>query len=172
MPRFCDPKFAPTTEDVLRSRVKTIGITENSFTIANRKFKMVYVFLLTVNIFSSDVGGQRNERRKWIHAFDAVTCVIFVVALSEYDQVLAEVDDMNRMKESFKLFDDICNQRYFKEKPLIIFFNKSDIFEQKIKQVDINVCELFAEYKGNQKKHHTTNTYRWSQYGSRTKVYC
>ena len=34
-----------------------------------------------------DVGGQRNERRKWIHCFDNVTAVIFVTAISEYDQV-------------------------------------------------------------------------------------
>ena len=34
-----------------------------------------------------DVGGQRNERRKWIHCFDDVTAVIFVAAINEYDQV-------------------------------------------------------------------------------------
>lgn len=37
-----------------------------------------------------DVGGQRSERKKWIHCFDAVTSIIFCVALSEYDQVLLE----------------------------------------------------------------------------------
>ena len=37
-----------------------------------------------------DVGGQRNERKKWIHCFDGVTGIIFVVAINEYDQVLFE----------------------------------------------------------------------------------
>lgn len=37
-----------------------------------------------------DVGGQRSERRKWIHCFDKVQAIIFLVAVSEYDQVLAE----------------------------------------------------------------------------------
>lgn len=136
--RLCASSYLPTNDDLLRVRQRTIGITENTFEIEKRKFKMV------------DVGGQRNERRKWIHAFDAVTCVIFVVALSEYDQVLAEIEDQNRMKESFKLFDDICNQRFFKDKPVMIFFNKSDIFAHKINdlKVNINVCELFQDYQG------------------------
>ena len=37
-----------------------------------------------------DVGGQRSERRKWIHCFEKVTSIMFLVALSEYDQVLIE----------------------------------------------------------------------------------
>lgn len=39
-----------------------------------------------------DVGGQRSERRKWIHCFQNVTSIMFLVALSEYDQVLVESD--------------------------------------------------------------------------------
>lgn len=50
---------------------------------------------LTVFLFNRmvDVGGQRSERRKWIHCFESVTSIIFLVALSEYDQVLAECDN-------------------------------------------------------------------------------
>lgn len=48
------------------------------------------VFLLNRMV---DVGGQRSERRKWIHCFESVTSIIFLVALSEYDQVLAESDN-------------------------------------------------------------------------------
>ena len=37
-----------------------------------------------------DVGGQRSERKKWIHCFESVTSIIFCTALSEYDQGLLE----------------------------------------------------------------------------------
>lgn len=37
-----------------------------------------------------DVGGQRSERRKWIHCFENITSIIYLAAISEYDQVLYE----------------------------------------------------------------------------------
>ena len=42
------------------------------------------------------MGGQRSERKKWIHCFEGVTAIIFCVALSGYDLVLAEDEEMNR----------------------------------------------------------------------------
>ena len=44
-----------------------------------------------------DVGGQRSERKKWIHCFEGVTAIIFCVALSAYDLVLAEDEEMVRV---------------------------------------------------------------------------
>lgn len=44
-----------------------------------------------------DVGGQRSERRKWIHCFENVTSIIFLVALSEYDQILFESENEVRI---------------------------------------------------------------------------
>jgi signal recognition particle receptor subunit beta len=132
--RIAKPNYIPTVDDVLHSRVRTVGIVEADFMIDGYKFNMV------------DVGGQRNERRKWIHCFDDVTAVIFVTSLSEYDQKLAEDESTNRMDESIALFAEIANCRYFKNTPLIIFFNKEDLFTEKIKKVDLKVC--FPEYKG------------------------
>lgn len=43
-----------------------------------------------------DVGGQRSERKKWIHCFEGVTCIIFIAALSAYDMVLVEDDEVVR----------------------------------------------------------------------------
>ena len=50
-----------------------------------------------------DVGGQRSERKKWIHCFENVTSIIFCVALSEYDQVLLEESSQVRL---FKPYDE------------------------------------------------------------------
>ena len=50
---------------------------------------------------------KRNERKKWIHCFDDVNAVIFVVALSEYDQMLFEDNTVNRMVEAIALFEEV-----------------------------------------------------------------
>ena len=58
-----------------------------------------------------DVGGQRSERRKWIHCFEDVTAVIFVAAISEYDQKLFEDGATNRMVEALELFEEVRTPR-------------------------------------------------------------
>lgn len=45
-----------------------------------------------------DVGGQRSERKKWIHCFENVTAIIFLVAISEYDQLLYEDQNVVSIK--------------------------------------------------------------------------
>ena len=126
--------FNSLLQDVLRTRVKTTGIIETQFSYKGLHFKMF------------DVGGQRSERKKWIHCFEGVTAIIFCVALSGYDLVLAEDEEMNRMMESMKLFDSICNNKWFVETSIILFLNKKDLFEQKIKYSPLSVC--FPEFKG------------------------
>lgn len=64
-----------------------------------------------------------------------------------YDLVLAEDEEMNRMIESLKLFDSICNSKWFVETSIILFLNKKDLFEEKIKRSPLTIC--FPEYTGN-----------------------
>ena len=59
--RIAAPDYMPNDQDVLRSRVKTTGITETTFIIQDLTYRMF------------DVGGQRSERKKWIHCFENVT---------------------------------------------------------------------------------------------------
>ena len=92
-----------------------------------------------------DVGGQRNERKKWIHCFEGVTAVIFVAAISEYDQVLFEDKTQNRMIEAIALFREVCNLKWFKDTAMILFLNKRDLFEAKHVTWGPPVLYLFFE---------------------------
>lgn len=60
--------------------------------------------------------------------------------------VLAEDEEMNRMIESMKLFDSICNSKWFVETSIILFLNKKDLFEDKIRRSPLTIC--FPEYSG------------------------
>jgi len=132
--RISDPRYTPSDQDVLRSRVKTTGITETTFIIGDLTYRMF------------DVGGQRSERKKWIHCFENVTAIIFLVAISEYDQVLIEDETVNRMQEALTLFDSICNSRWFVKTSIILFLNKIDRFAEKLPISPL--ADYFSDYRG------------------------
>ena len=79
--RLFNKEFVPTDQDVLRARLRTTGITETHFDLGSLQYRMF------------DVGGQRSERKKWIHCFEGVHALMFLVAISGYDQCLAEDKD-------------------------------------------------------------------------------
>ncbi|XP_052446109.1 guanine nucleotide-binding protein subunit alpha-14-like [Carassius gibelio] len=126
--------YLPTTQDILRVRIPTTGIIEYIFDLQTVMFRMV------------DVGGQKSERRKWIHCFENVTSIIFLVALSEYDQVLYECANENRMEESKALFKTIISYPWFQESSIILFLNKTDILNEKISKS--HLVDYFPQYRG------------------------
>jgi GTPase SAR1 family protein len=128
--------YIPTQEDILRCRVRTTGIVELEFAIEQNKFVVI------------DVGGQRNERKKWMHCFDKVTAVIFVAAISEYDQFLYEDSSINRLQEALDLFSEISQMKVFSNTHIILFLNKYDLFLDKIKTVPLTAT--FSDYFGSQ----------------------
>ncbi|KAL2061097.1 hypothetical protein VTL71DRAFT_9149 [Oculimacula yallundae] len=132
--RIAAPEYIPIEADVLRARTKTTGIYETRFTMGS----------LSIHMF--DVGGQRSERKKWIHCFENVTSIIFCVALSEYDQVLLEESNQNRMMESLVLFDSVVNSRWFMRTSIILFLNKVDLFRQKLERSPLS--NYFPDYSG------------------------
>ena len=94
-----------------------------------------------------EVGGQSFERKKWLHCFEGVDAVIFVVAMSEYGKTTLDNTntEVNCMQESLKIFGTICNSKWFINSSLLLFLNKKDVFYEKIPHYPINVC--FPEYK-------------------------
>ncbi|ODV84209.1 hypothetical protein CANARDRAFT_201684 [[Candida] arabinofermentans NRRL YB-2248] len=121
-------------DDILKGRIKTTGITETNFNIDGIKFKIL------------DAGGQRSERKKWIHCFQDITCALFVLAVSEYDQMLFEDERVNRMHEAIMLFESLCNSKWFANTPFILFLNKVDLLEDKVRKSPLR--KYFPDFKG------------------------
>ena len=82
--------------------------------------------------------------------FDGVNVVLFVVAMSEYDQVLLENNHVNRMQESLSVFGEICSSRFLATSHFLLFLNKKDVFDEKIVSCPITNC--FPEYSGGNDK--------------------
>uniref|UniRef100_A0A2C9UA77 Guanine nucleotide-binding protein alpha subunit n=1 Tax=Manihot esculenta TaxID=3983 RepID=A0A2C9UA77_MANES len=130
--RLSDPNYIPTKEDVLYARVRTTGVVEIQFSPVGENKKSGEVYRLF------DVGGQRNERRKWIHLFEGVKL---------YDQTLFEDENKNRMMETKELFEWVLKQPCFEKTSFMLFLNKFDLFEKKVLKVPLNVCEWFKDYQ-------------------------
>jgi GTPase SAR1 family protein len=128
-----DPAYIPSNADLFRVRIPTTGILQTQFTVRKAQFLLV------------DVGGQRSERRKWLNCFQSVRAILYVVAISEYDQQLYEERRVNRIRESLQVFNSIATE-FFPKTPIIIFFNKIDIFREKIKEVKVK--PYFPDYAG------------------------
>ncbi|KAI0078538.1 heterotrimeric G protein alpha subunit 4 [Panus rudis PR-1116 ss-1] len=129
-----EPTYTPNEQDIVHCRARTIGITETVFHLREHEMLMV------------DVGGQKSERRKWIHCFQDVTSILFLVSLSGYDQCLIEDKDANQMQDAMTIWDSICHSQWFKQTSIILFLNKNDLFEKKIEHSDIK--NFFPDYDG------------------------
>ena len=128
--RISKPGYVPSHDDILRANVRTLGgIVEEPFIRYGVNFEMY------------DVGGQRNNRKKWIHCFEHVDAIIFVVDLSDYDVIRASglpssntlnpslqnkhlprelllkvidfvaKEDVKRMREVCKFWNEVCPYR-------------------------------------------------------------
>uniref|UniRef100_A0A8C4X8G1 Guanine nucleotide-binding protein G(s) subunit alpha n=1 Tax=Erpetoichthys calabaricus TaxID=27687 RepID=A0A8C4X8G1_ERPCA len=126
--------YTPSDQDLLRCRVLTSGIFETRFQVDKVNFHMF------------DVGGQRDERRKWIQCFNDVTAIIFVVASSSYNMVIREDNQTNRLQEALNLFKNIWNNRWLRTISVILFLNKQDLLAEKVLAGKSKIEDYFPEF--------------------------
>eukprot|EP01083_Nonionella_stella_P143860 447971_1 len=127
--------YVPSFEDYLRFRKRSTGFYQTKIKLNVRNLGF-YTFAFT------DVGGQRSERRKWMHCVsEDVDAVLYVIALSDYDMTMFEDHRKNRLVDSIELFENIMIKGdFFGNKSVLLFFNKYDLFVEKIKKVPITVA--------------------------------
>ena len=131
---LCLQGYVPSKQDILFARKATKGISEHNILVMGVPFMFV------------DVGGQRSQRQKWYQCFAGVTSILFLAASSEFDQVLMEDRKTNRLQESCNIFETIINNISFRGVSIILFLNKMDLLEEKIKHV--NIGDYFPEFEG------------------------
>jgi signal recognition particle receptor subunit beta len=135
--RIAAVDYKPTLVDMIMTRVKTLGVTEKKIIVDE-----------TTSLALVDVGGQRAERKRWHNLFETTLCVLYLVSLSDYNQKLYEDEEGNRMQENFQLFTHTVNNPKLKEKPVIILFNKLDVFKDKLQQGKDSIKLAFGDYNG------------------------
>ncbi|CAO4360846.1 unnamed protein product [Caenorhabditis nigoni] len=147
--RISKPDYLPNEEDIVHSRKATV-------TINSIVFQYTGVSLLMV-----DVGGQRSERKKWLHLFDDAKVVIFVIDLTGYAKKSEESrtelsrfpnffkeigNDAFDMKVALKIFNDVAGSHSLANAVFLLFFNKVDLFKELLPQVSLQPCfSKFAE---------------------------
>ncbi|KAJ7128961.1 guanine nucleotide binding protein, alpha subunit [Mycena crocata] len=120
--------YEPTDDDILKARLKTLGVSEHHFDLkAGNMVPQKWVVY--------DVGGAR------VPYFDTVDAIIFLAPLSCFDQVLAEDEAVNRLEDSILLWKAIVSSPLLKDTSLILFLNKCDILRAKLAS-----GQKFSEY--------------------------
>ncbi|TDL19263.1 G-alpha-domain-containing protein [Rickenella mellea] len=124
--RIAVANYTPSDHDVLRARLRTMGVQEYRFTF-EKGTESGHEWLMY------DVGGTRTLRQAWAHHFDDMNAIIFLAPISCFDEKLAEDRRVNRLEDSFLLWKAVCGNKLLAKTQLILFLNKCDLLEKKLK---------------------------------------
>ncbi|KZT65499.1 G-protein alpha subunit [Daedalea quercina L-15889] len=119
--RIATMNYEPTDEDIVRARLRTLGVEEHRFTMESGALPGSEWYIY-------DVGGSRNNRPMWIPYFDDVQAIIFLAPLA-FNLMLEEDAKVNRLEDSIMLWKEICQNPLLSKTTLILFLNKMDILQ-------------------------------------------
>ncbi|KAH9988196.1 G-alpha-domain-containing protein [Russula vinacea] len=124
--RITAKTYIPTDEDVLKARLKTLGVVEHQFTISMGSIRGASNWVIY------DVGGARSQRHAWAPYFQDVNAVIFLAPISAFDQVLTEDPRVNRLEDSLLLWRGLVSNKLLEGVPIVLFLNKCDLLREKL----------------------------------------
>jgi guanine nucleotide-binding protein subunit alpha len=123
--RITAKRYIPTDEDVIKARLKTLGVVEHTFSLDNGHHRGV-----TWRIY--DVGGARNQRQAWAPYFEDVNAIIFLAPISAFDQVLVEDPRVNRLEDCLLLWITLISNKLLADVNIVLFLNKCDLLQAKL----------------------------------------
>ncbi|KAJ1309615.1 hypothetical protein OPQ81_006386 [Rhizoctonia solani] len=123
--RITKPRYIPTDDDILKARLKTLGVSETQV-VVNINSEKGYIWRIY------DVGGARYQRAAWAPHFDDVNCIIFLAPISAFDQFLAEDPSVNRLEDSLAMWRDLCKNKILAGASIVLFLDKCDLLQAKL----------------------------------------
>ncbi|KAJ7923616.1 guanine nucleotide binding protein, alpha subunit [Mycena leptocephala] len=149
-------RYVPTDDHILRARLKTLGVAEHRLQLTDPSNDITREF----RIF--DVGGQRSN---WVPYFDDMNCVICLVPISTFDEVLEEEPEVNRLADSVDLWTQIVKNKLLQETNLILFLNKTDILQAKLAS-GIRFADYVVSYGRRPNDFDSTSRYMRRRFGT------
>ncbi|KAI0795968.1 G-protein alpha subunit [Abortiporus biennis] len=119
--RIATLDYEPTDDDIVRARLRTLGVEEHRFTMESGAYPGSEWYIY-------DVGGSKSNRPHWIPYFDDVQAIIFLAPLA-FNLMLEEDPKVNRLEDSISLWREICSNPLLSKTTLILFLNKMDILQ-------------------------------------------
>ncbi|KAG9039970.1 hypothetical protein FRB95_004442 [Tulasnella sp. JGI-2019a] len=131
--------YVPTDDDMLRARLRTMGVVEHRFIVPSEITGKTHEWHLY------DVGGARGQRPRWVPYFEEANAIIFLAPISAFDQYLEEDGHTNRIDDSLQLFTLICSNPLLKSVHLVLFLNKTDVLRKKL-EAGVKVKKYITSY--------------------------
>ncbi|KAF8628588.1 hypothetical protein AX17_005983 [Amanita inopinata Kibby_2008] len=125
--RIATWNYQPTDDDVIRARLRTLGVQEYKFIFDHGR-------AVGREWWMYDVGGTRNSRAAWYPYFDDVDAIIFLAPISPFDEKLSEDKRVNRLEDSYLLWRSVCANKLLARTQLILFLNKCDLLQAKLQR--------------------------------------
>jgi len=158
IPRITAKKYFPTDADVLKARLKTMGVVEHTFYIAHGSNRGVQWKIY-------DVGGARNQRQAWAPYFEDVNAIIFLAPISAFDQVLAEDPRVNRLEDSLLLWKDLTSNKLLANVNIVLFLNKCDLLQAKI-EAGVRLSQHMISYGNRPNDYESVSKYFRNKFGA------
>jgi len=121
--RIACSSYEPTDYDIVRARVRTVGVEEHHLVAESAALGVHNEFYIT------DVSGMRSARHAWVSYFEDSQAIVFLVPLA-FNQMLEEDHRVNRLEDSLLLWKEICTNVLLANCNIILFFNKMDILRR------------------------------------------
>ncbi|KAF8573460.1 G-alpha-domain-containing protein [Ramaria rubella] len=138
VPRITSLGYEPSDDDVLKARLKTLGVVEHTFAVETGKERgfdwKIY-----------DVGGARNQRQAWAPYFEDMNAIIFLAPISAFDQLLAEDSRVNRLNDSLILWRSLISNKLLSKVNIVLFLNKCDLLKKKL-QAGVQLSHYMKSY--------------------------